>query len=56
MPMLTIPAASIDSVTPSETSGTKSANAAEPNIVRPPLSCFLLLLTHALTLKAHSAA
>ncbi len=34
--MLTIPAASIDRVTPSEMSGTKSANAADPNVVRTP--------------------
>ena len=31
-----MPAASIERVTPSETSGTKSANAAEPNVVRTP--------------------
>ena len=34
LPRLTSPAASSDSVTLSETSGTKSANAAEPNVVR----------------------
>ena len=44
LPRLTIPAASIESVTSSETSGTKSANAADPNVVRTPAVRFRSLI------------
>ncbi len=42
--MLTMPAPSIASVTPSETSGTKSRNASEPNVVRTPAVRFRSLI------------
>ena len=39
-----MPAASIESVTPSETSGTKSRNAADPNLVGTPAVRFRSLI------------
>ena len=39
-----MPAASIDSVTPSETSGTKSRNASDPNLVGTPAVRFRSLI------------
>ena len=44
LPRLTIPAASIESVTPSETWGTKSRNASDPNVVGTPAVRFRSLI------------
>ncbi len=44
LPRLTIPAASSESVTASDTSGTKSVNAADPKVVRTPAVRFRSLI------------